>query len=502
MFNDKDLKQFSQKGISKKTVNEQIENFKKGFPYLNIIKPATDLYGIIRLSKNETASLSEIYETVSKNERVVKFVPASGAASRMFKNLFEFTDNNNNTFEDKSFNSPYNFFKKIEQFAFYDDLKSIYKKDLTDNPEYKEVLKYLLEKDGLNYSNLPKGLLKFHKYSGTSRTSAEEHLVEGAEYAESNEKINIHFTISPEHQDKFNEHINEVTEQYEKKYQANYQIEFSLQKSSTDTIAVDLENKAFRTNDNSILFRPGGHGALIENLNDIDANIIFVKNIDNVVHDKLKKDTRIFKKSLAGLLINLRDQTFEYIKKLNDHKDEKLIIEIKEFLEKRLFTELDDQFNKRTKEEKINYLINKLNRPLRVCGMVKNEGEPGGGPFFVRKESGSVSLQIVEGAQIDMKDPEKVKIIKNATHFNPVDLILSVKDYRGKAFDLTKYVDPSTGFISEKSKDGKLLKAQELPGLWNGAMANWLTVFVEVPITTFNPVKVINDLLREPHQEG
>ncbi len=500
MFNDKDLKQFSLKGVSKKTVNKQIENFKKGFPFLNIIKPATDLFGIIKLSENETVKLTEIYETASNNERIVKFVPASGAASRMFKNLFEFKENNNTTFEDKSFNSPYNFFKKIEQFAFCDDLKSIYKKDLTENPDHKEVLQYLLEEDGLNYSNLPKGLLKFHKYNRTSRTSTEEHLVEGAGYAVSNGKINIHFTISPEHKDKFNEHLNEVIEQYEKKYHAKYQIEFSLQKSSTDTIAVDIENKAFRTADNSILFRPGGHGALIENLNDIDADIIFVKNIDNVVHDKLKEDTYKFKKSLAGLLINLRDQTFEYIRKLNDQTDEKLIIEIQEFLEKRLFTELDDQFNKRTKEEKINYLINKLDRPLRVCGMVKNEGEPGGGPFFVQKESGSVSLQIAEGAQIDMKNPEKAKIVENATHFNPVDLILSVKDHSGKAFDLRKYVDPSTGFISEKSKDGKLLKAQELPGLWNGAMANWLTVFVEVPITTFNPVKVINDLLREPHQ--
>ncbi len=500
MFKDKDLKQFSEKGISKEKVEKQIENFKKGFPYVNIIKPATGLFGIIKLTENDTEKLIKTYETVSNNERIVKFVPASGAASRMFKNLFDYKDNTVDTFQEKGFNSTYNFFKKIKNFAFYNDLKSAYKKDLIENPEYKEVLKYLLEEEGLNYGNLPKGLLKFHNYNGISRTSVEEHLVEGAEYAKSKGKINIYFTVSPEHKDSFNKHINEVREHYEKKYLAKYQIEFTIQKASTDTIAVNPENKPFRLKDNSILFRPGGHGALIENLNDIDADIIFVKNIDNVVHDKLKEDTYKYKKALAGLLIKLRNQIFGYISKLNDNADENLIIEVKEFLEKRLFIELDNKFNERIKAEKISYLIKKLNRPIRVCGMVKNEGEPGGGPFFVQKESGSVSLQIVEGAQIDMNDSEKVKVVNDATHFNPVDLILSVKDYTGKAFDLKKYIDPATGFISEKSKDGKILKAQELPGLWNGAMANWLTVFVEVPITTFNPVKVVNDLLRGAHQ--
>lgn len=500
MFTDKDLKQFSEKSISKEKVNIQIKNFKKGFPYVNITKPATCLFGIVKLSENETENLIKKYKSVLKNEQIVKFVPASGAASRMFKNLFEFKDNAVDTFQEKSFNSTYNFFKKIKKFAFYNDLKSVYKKDLIENPEYKEVLKYLLEEEGLNYGNLPKGLLKFHNYNGISRTSTEEHLVEGADYAKSYRKINIHFTVSPEHLNIFREHINEVIGHYEKKYKVKYQIDFSIQKASTDTIAVDTGNKPFRNKDNSILFRPGGHGALIENLNDIDADIIFVKNIDNVVHDKLKEDTYKYKKALAGLLIKLRNQIFEYINKLDDNADENLIIEIKEFLEKRLFIELDNKFNERIKAEKISYLIKKLNRPIRVCGMVKNEGEPGGGPFFVQKESGSVSLQIVEGVQIDMKDTEKVIIVENSTHFNPVDLILSVKDYTGKAFDLTKYIDPETGFISEKSKDGKVLKAQELPGLWNGAMANWITVFVEVPITTFNPVKVVNDLLREAHQ--
>ncbi|MCF6364630.1 MAG: DUF4301 family protein [Bacteroidales bacterium] len=501
MFTKNDLKQFSEKGISKETVEKQIENFKKGFPYVNIVKVATINDGIIKLKDTDIEKYINLYNKISDDEKIIKFVPASGAASRMFKQLFEFMEDENSNIAEKKYTQVSTFFKEIENFAFYQDLKEICDENIDSITNNKKVLSCLLNEKGLNYGNLPKGLLKFHKYGKESRTPAEEHLVEGANYANSGGKVNVHFTVSPEHQEKFYEHIISVMNKYEEKYKVKFQINFSVQKNSTDTIAVTLENEPFRTEDNSILFRPGGHGALIENLNDIDADIIFVKNIDNVVHDKLKGDTFIYKKALTGLLVNIRNQVFEHIEVLNNQADDNLIEEIASFLERKLFIKLDNKFKDRTKEEKTTYLLKKLNRPIRVCGMVKNEGEPGGGPFFVKKDSGSVSLQIVEGAQIDMDNPEKAKIAKNATHFNPVDLILSVKDYKGNLFDLKEYVDFATGFISEKSKDGKKLKAQELPGLWNGAMANWLTVFVEVPVSTFNPVKVVNDLLRTAHQE-
>ncbi len=499
MFSKEDLNYFSEKGISPKTVEQQINNFKRGFPFVNITKAATINDGIFKLNENEIDTYIRLFEKTSEKEKMLKFVPASGAASRMFKQLFEFKDNTTANFDDKGFNSTYNFFQKIEKFAFYDDLKTICSK-ANFTKDYKQVLDCLLEENGLNYGNLPKGLLKFHKYENSNRTPAEEHLAEGAEYSNSQGKVNIHFTISPEHKSDFKKHINEVKSIYENMFNVQFNIDFSIQKPSTDTIAVDLHNNPFRNLDDSILFRPGGHGALIENLNDIDADIIFVKNIDNIVPDRLKKDTITYKKALAGLLIEKRNQIFSYINQIQKSLNDKLIQEVKAFLENELFITLDNQFDRRSNTEKAKYLIGKLNRPVRVCGMVKNEGEPGGGPFFVQRKSGSVSLQIVEGAQIDINDSEKADIVNHATHFNPVDLITAVKDYKGDVFDLTKFIDPETGFISQKSKDGKDLKAQELPGLWNGAMANWNTLFVEVPISTFNPVKVVNDLLRETHQ--
>lgn len=500
MFTNKDLKQFSEKGINTETVEEQINNFKKGFPFVNIIGAATINSGLIKLTNNKVEEYIKIYEEILGDEKTVKFVPASGAASRMFKELFEFKDSDNSNIDDKKFSSIFKFFKEIEKFAFYDELKNSCSEGVDFKRDHKLVLSCLLDKKSMNYGSLPKGLLKFHKYEKKSRTPAEEHLVEGAEYSNSNGKVNIHFTISPEHKNAFEKHINKVKTEYEKKYNVKFNIDFSVQKTSTDTIAVDLQNVPFRNEDGTILFRPGGHGALIENLNEIDADIIFVKNIDNVVPDSFKKDTITYKKAIAGVLIDKRNQIFNLIKKLKNNLSEEIIIEAKYFLEKELFITVDNKFEGKNIEDKAKYLIRKLNRPVRVCGMVKNEGEPGGGPFFVKKESGSVSLQIVEGAQIDMSNLEKMKIVENATHFNPVDLVLSVKDYENNNFDLHNFIDNETGFISQKSKDGKDLKAQELPGLWNGAMAKWNTIFVEVPISTFNPVKMVNDLLRDTHQ--
>lgn len=499
MFTEKDLKQFAEKGITDEKVKEQINHFKNGFPYADIIAPATLEKGIFKLNDSETMQIISFYEKVSESKKIVKFIPASGAASRMFKNLFALLNGEISVDDDKNFNSPYNFFKNIDKFAFFEDLKKICDKNTDFHSDYKKILTCLLTEKGLNYGNLPKGLLKFHKYGKYARTPAEEHLYEGIGYAKSGNNIFIHFTVSPEHKSLFEKHIEKAVSGFQHK-NLNFNIELSVQKPSTDTIAVDLNNKPFRNEDGSIIFRPGGHGALIENLNDIIADIIFVKNIDNVVPDKLKFDTVKYKKALAGILINTQNKIFEYIKKLEQDTSDKLINEVKKFLEKELFISLDNAFGSKSNFEKANYLLRKLNRPVRVCGMVKNEGEPGGGPFFVKKESGSVSLQIVESAQIDLNNPEKIEIVKNATHFNPVDLVLGIKNYKGELFDLTKYIDKETGFISQKSKNGKELKAMELPGLWNGATANWNTLFIEVPISTFNPVKVINDLLRKQHQ--
>ncbi len=502
MFTRKDQQQFKDKCIEIQTVEKQIENFKKGFPFANIIAPATYEKGIVKLNNEQISEYIKLYEKALTTEKIVKFVPASGAASRMFKILFEFMKNDNGNDKppkDTGFNSTGFFFKNLKNFAFYKDLKSICKKNgINMDKDFVKILEYLLTDSGLNYGKLPKGLLKFHKYYDKSRTPVEEHLTEGANYGNSSGEVYIHFTVSAEHKTIFEEHIKNILPEYENKFNVKFDISYSEQKPSTDTIAVDMQNRPFR-HDGSILFRPGGHGALIENLNDIEADIIFIKNIDNVVPDRLKADTYMYKKALAGLLINKRNKIYDYIKKLKKSCDKDQLDEVFLFLKKSFQFEPDNNFLRKKNCEKRDYLLAKLNRPLRVCGMVRNEGEPGGGPFIVKKESGSESLQIIESAQIEPENPEKIDIIKKATHFNPVDLITAVKDYKGNSFNLNDFIDRETGFIAYKSKDGKELKAQELPGLWNGAMSEWNTIFVEVPITTFNPVKIINDLLRPQH---
>ena len=513
LFSNSDLAQIEKMGIPDKEIGKQITNFKKGFPYLNIQRAATVGDGILRLDDAALNQYIQFYDEQLANKTVVKFVPASGAASRMFKALFAFMDSYKDTEEeytkfisDTSFNSVFNFFKRLDDFAFFEDLKATF----TDGKQLEElqlkrgfvkILEHLLTGAGLEYGRLPKGLLKFHKYEDGSRTPLEEHLVEGANYAKGKGgEVRLHFTVSPEHEAKFKEKLAEIQGKYESQFDVVFKVGFSQQKPSTDTIAVDMENMPFRNTDGSILFRPGGHGALIENLNELDADIVFVKNIDNVVPDTLKADTYTYKKALAGLLISYQDKIFEYLKQLDsDEVSEELLLEIGTFISKTLCTE-HESFTSLTNKEKLAYCKQKLNRPTRVCGMVKNEGEPGGGPFWAVNPDGTVSLQIVESAQIDMNDSSKGQIVQQATHFNPVDLVCSMKDVNDEAFDLLKFRDAQTGFISYKSKNGKELKAQELPGLWNGAMSNWNTIFVEVPISTFNPVKTVNDLLRDQHQ--
>ena len=505
MLSQQDLKQIAQKGITEEQIKIQLEEFKTGFPFLKIEAAAGIGQGIIRLDEDARKSYVNDWNTYKKEgHKIVKFVPASGAASRMFKDMFAFLD------------APYDvpttpfekqYFDNIEKFAFYDALnakcvencgKDI--KTLIGENNYKAVVANMLKKEGLNYGQLPKGMLLFHRYEDGSRTPMEEHLVEGALYAASNGEANVHFTVSHEHIEFFENKVKEKVDGFAKKYDINYNISFSEQKPSTDTVAANPDNTLFRNEDGSMLFRPGGHGALIQNLNDIDADVIFIKNIDNVVPDRIKADTVEYKQVIAGVLVDLQKKAFEYLEVLdsgiyNHRKLEEIIRFVQQDLccRKADIKDLEDA-------ELVIYLRNKLNRPMRVCGVVKNVGEPGGGPFLTYNQDGTVSLQILESSQIDKSNEEYMKMFTEGTHFNPVDLVCAVKDYKGQPFDLPKYVDKTTGFISSKSKNGKELKALELPGLWNGAMSDWNTVFVEVPLSTFNPVKTVNDLLREQHQ--
>lgn len=516
MLTQQDLKQIQSKGIDLETFEEQIENFRYGFPFIDLVAPATIEDGIRKFTDTELKGLEKLYNNEAPDHAILKFVPASGAASRMFKNLFTFREkfsgfqNQDKTlFEaDKSFNSVYNFINNIRKFAFFDELAAALKKDDYDidtelsEGNYGLILDYILLEKGLNYANLPKALLRFHRYEeNQQRMAFEEHLVEAANYCKDNDdRAAVHFTISPEHANKFIADINLVKDAHEKKFDVTYELTFSVQKSSTDTVAVDLNNKPFRDEEGRLVFRPGGHGALIENLNDRKGDIIFIKNIDNVIPDRLKEETFTYKKVLGGYLIKVQDKIFQYLELLETGKAiENDLAEIEKFCTQSLSIRMSPDYNDMKRNEKGEYLFNKLNRPIRVCGMVKNDGEPGGGPFWVRNAEGEVSLQVVESVQIDHSNPEQKSILAQSTHFNPVDIVCGVRNYLGECFDLHDFIDPLTGFISSKSMYGRELKAQELPGLWNGAMADWITIFVEVPLITFNPVKTINDLLREEH---
>lgn len=507
MITEKDKALLAKKGISEEKFEHQLACFATGFPFLRLAAAASVEKGILTPNAEEEKDFLTSWENYTTNEqnKVVKFVPASGAASRMFKNVFAFVDAEYNepTTDFEKF-----FFVNIHKAPYFNDLDAacirLFDRNIDNlivTNQQKKVAKAMLSAEGLNYGALPKGLLKFHRYPEGSRTPLEEHLVEGALYArEKNNTVNVHFTVSPEHRSLFEALVKEVVPTYEAKFGVKYHVTFSEQKPSTDTVAANPDNTPFRTKDGNLLFRPGGHGALIENLNDIDADVVFIKNIDNVVPDRLKEDTVRYKKLLAGVLVKLQAQAFAYLRKLDSGKytmDD--LREMLQFVQKKLFTKNPETKMLEDTEMAI-YLRKKLNRPMRVCGMVRNVGEPGGGPFLAYNADGTISLQILESSQIDMNDPEKKEMFEKGTHFNPVDLVCAIKDYKGQAFHLPDYVDPQTGFISHKSKDGKELKALELPGLWNGAMSDWNTVFVEVPLSTFNPVKTVNDLYREQHQ--
>lgn len=497
--------------MTKEKIAAQTERFRKGFPWLDIVASAVPGKGIEVLSPEQIEE-AVAYADTAEDQGRCKFVPASGAASRMFKDIFAGMETANAATEKLAAN--------LEKFAFYSS-------EVFGEAPFcpTGTARTLLTDSGLNYGSKPKGVLKFHRYADEVRTALAEHLVEGAAYMRNPDgTVNLIITISPEHQTLFEEALAEVKEKYERKYDVKYNITFTFQDKETDTLAVDSENKPFLKEDGSILTRPAGHGALIYNLNALNEEIVSIKNIDNVCVERMQPATYQWKKVLMGRALQLRDRIRGYIFALDqitttvtEQSDfafipahticlpdafatpevQELCNEIEEFLAQELCVEIPEAKDCRDRAEKLRA---KLNRPIRVCGMVKNEGEPGGGPFIIRAKDGSTSLQILEGAQINPADPHAQEQLKSATHFNPVDLVCCLKDYNNEKFDLLKYVDEETGLISSKSYQGRELKALELPGLWNGSMSDWNTLFVEVPVETFNPVKTVLDLLREAHQ--
>jgi len=506
MLTTQDQQQIDNKGITQEMLENQIKRFEEGFPHLKIHSVATVDNGIMRLNEKETSRYIKLWrESQDAGISIEKFVPASGAASRMFKNIFAFTTSERTTPETEFENQ---YFNNIGHFAFFPTLnkacEKLYKTDipgLISQGKYVEVAKTMLDSNGLNYGFLPKALLKFHRAAGGGvHTPLEEHLEEGAQYATDNHRnVNIHFTVSPEHRTEFDKILKAKIPTMQQVWGVRYNVTMSEQKQSTDTVAVNMDNTLYRNDAGELLFRPAGHGALIENLNEREADVVFIKNIDNVVPMRLRNSTIRYKKALAGYLIDVQRSIAARLNTLDKGANKEELKQILRFVENRLC--IHNQATSEMNDEQLAlYLRKKLNRPIRVCGMVLNEGEPGGGPYLTFNSDGSYSPQILEAAQIDENDPKAVELMKSGTHFNPVDLVCYLKDYKGNKFDLKQFIDADTGLISLKSTSGVDIKALELPGLWNGSMSDWNTIFVEVPISTFNPVKTVNDLLRPQHQ--
>jgi len=502
LFTDIDLKRISEEGLTEEDVRSQLTIFTRGVPPITLNRPCTIGDGIAAVADEEQEPLIKAHETAAAQGQMSAFVPASGAATRMFSEWFHYEET---TGFDES-EAGEKFAEDLSRFAFYDDLKEIIAEKggnlatLLQARRYTTVLQYILSPEGLNYAHLPKALLKFHTYPEGSRTSLEEHLIEAARYiTDSDRMCRFHITVSEEHKPAIETSLHHIRERCERDYNVRFHISLSVQQSSTNTIAVDMDNRPFRDDTGTLVFRPGGHGALLKNLNSIKNDIIFLKNIDNIAPDRLKPQCILHKKILGGYAVSLQRKIHSYLQRLSEGPvDDTLLSEILHFSKEKLFTLFPPEFDNLSCEGKTPIVFDILNRPLRICGMVKNEGEPGGGPYWM-KDNRTPSPQIIEQAQIDLTSEEQQQVMRSSTHFNPVDVVCAVRDFRGDIFDLEHYVNRNAYFISQKSFEGKHLKALEHPGLWNGAMAHWITVFVEVPITTFNPVKTVYDLLRKEH---
>jgi len=511
MFTSSQLKQLSDRGISHEQAVSQLEIFKKGIAPVKLVKPAIPGDGIEVFNEKQIDYYVNLFQKEGLGISIVKFVPASGAASRMFKQLFEARDEFEK-FKDtpsvvlQKMSEIDVFIKDLKNYPFYDDLKTLCKNSGTDPDsllkaeKYAEILNLLLSGSGLAYGELPKGLLMFHKYPQESRTAFEEHFEEAAHYVvDKSKKVKLHFTVSPEHKKLFEKLSKALIKKYLEKYQITFEVEFSVQKPSTDTLAVDMENKPFIHDGDKLLFRPGGHGALLDNMQDINEKIVFVGNIDNVAPDRTKSLRVRYKELLAGILIERVQRIHGLLISLEKAFSSQIKKEIVNFVQNYISASSAKQLSDLNDNEFIKHAIHILNRPIRVCGMVKNVGEPGGGPFWISDKSGIISKQVVESSQVNLSDPEQDKIFRNATHFNPVDMVCYTNSYKNEKFKLDTFRDPDMAFIAIKSQGGSSLKALELPGLWNGSMAGWLTFFVDVPIKTFSPVKTIFDLRREEH---
>jgi len=505
-FSAADKKQIEDHGLTVQQIENQLAGFSRGFAPINLIAAATTDQGIVSFSKKEQQSLVNLFDENATDYLIARFIPASGAATRMFRDLFAAVEAIKNGWDIPA--AAEKFLINLKKFAFYDELKQVMKKDNRDldallkKNDWMPVLDAVLKKDGLNFASKPKAFIPFHRYKGLTRTALEEQVYEGLAHAVGhNNTVNIHFTISPEHLKEFKALSQKILSELKEKCDIIIKITHSFQQKNTDTIAVDMENNPVRDRNDRLVFRPGGHGALLQNLNDIKAEMVFLKNIDNIVPDWHREDTIWFKKVLGGCLMQLVNDIHAYLIMLDDgNVEEDDLNDMISFAANKLFVEVPEWLSEADPLEKMDFLFGVFNRPVRVCGMVKNEGEPGGGPFFVEDSNGNTSLQIVESSQVDAGNAAQKKILMSSTHFNPVDIVCWKNDFRGAPFDLNEFADPETGFIAQKSFEGKDIKAMELPGLWNGAMADWNTIFVEVPLSTFNPVKEINDLLREMHQ--
>ena len=507
MFSQTDIEQITAHGISPQSAQRQRKVVSEQGQAMEIVKPALPNDGMFVCKQMEIDNLLANYKKNVSGKKIVKFVPASGAATRMFKDLFEAWNLLKENPKQEISDTAKVFFAHLQEFAFFDTLAEKMEtqgqnlQQAIENENYTVILEYLLTEKGLNYAELPKALLFFHKYDDKKRTALEEHLMEAADYADNT--AYLHFTVSQEHKVFFEDLYKNVISTYEKLYGISYDIGFSTQDASTDTIAFTQDNQPFRDKNGNLLFRPGGHGSLIDNLNNIDADIVLIKNIDNVCLDDYKSDTFTYKKVLLSLLSKLQKRVFEYLKLLDKQEiNANKLHEIEEFLQENFFISLPKSYQNISIKEKQDFIYQILNRPIRVCGMVKRENEPGGGPFWIQEAKGNLSLQIVETSEMNLSDSKQQQILDKSQFFNPVDLACSLKNHEGKKFELHKYIDHSRYFVSEKSHEGKVLKAIENPGLWNGAMSDWLSVFIAVPLSTFTPIKTVNDFLRKEHSRG